>query len=265
MKYIYTTVFLLLTVICYGQKSSLLQNVNSRAKELKHHLNKSGDSLILSSDKIIEKVEIYNSKFGMKFMIFNHKARIPLLEMPSGRYVTEVKLRGKLILITLLIEENHKAQPLKVSNKRNTRDKLEETHDLFGNKKERLAKKTKPKKIIEPQSVKSIKTPIEVLNKKINPPKKESHPGKVRFYWIVRNVNKGSSSSKQMRIGERDVVDRMIAQNKIDLRSKAGKNNKLTIWEVYDTSAFMKFKRLNPDYANVEEADCFNTKPYYKS
>ena len=56
-----------------------------------------------------------------------------------------------------------------------------------------------------------------------------------------------------------------VKQCNIDLKSKAGKHNKLTIWEVYDTSKFLRFKRQNPNYATLKKADCFNTNPFYES
>ena len=63
MRKLYTIVFLLLTMLSYCQKSTLLQNVNIRAKELKHSLNKTGDSLILEAERTIYRVEIFNRDF----------------------------------------------------------------------------------------------------------------------------------------------------------------------------------------------------------
>lgn len=91
----------------------------------------------------------------------------------------------------------------------------------------------------------------------------EGHFSEVFTY--EKQINKGHSSSKKMRIGDKETVDKMIAQHKIDLKSKAGKHNTLTIWEVYDTSKFLRFKRHNPNYATLKKADCFNTDPFYKS
>ena len=152
MKYIYLTAFMLVTVLSHGQKSSLLQNVNNRAKVLKHKLNKTGDSLILNSEKVIEKVEIYNSGFEKKFPIFNNNAKIPIANIPSGRYVTEVKLPGKLILITLLLEDNIKPEPYKIVSKPKSNN-LEKSHDLFGgSNKKRIARKKVEKIIKSPVS-----------------------------------------------------------------------------------------------------------------
>ena len=98
----YTLVFLFLTAFMYGQNSTLIQNVNFRAKELKHGLNKSGDSLLLEGERIIHSVDIFNAHFEKNFAVNNSSASIPLEEIPVGRYTTEVKLDDKLIIITLL-------------------------------------------------------------------------------------------------------------------------------------------------------------------
>ena len=252
-----------MTLLSYGQESSLLQNVNFRAKELKHNLNKTGDSLILNSDKTIEKVEIYNSNFEKKFPIFSNNARISIANIPSGRYVTEVKLPGKLILITLLLEDNLIPKPHTIVSKPKSHS-AEKTHDLFGSTKKRRFTRKKVEKIIKSPQTKSTKSQNIVLAKNLSQPNRRSHKI-VRFYWIVSDINKGQSSSKLMKMGEKQEVEKMIEQNMIDRKSKAGKNNKLTIWEVYDTSKFMRFIRLNPDYANAKDADSFNVKPIYKS
>ncbi|BAO74925.1 hypothetical protein [Winogradskyella sp. PG-2] len=68
-----------------------------------------------------------------------------------------------------------------------------------------------------------------------------------------------------MKIGDRETVSKIIKQNKIDHKTKSGKYNELTIWEVYDTTKFMRFKRQNPDYANAENADCFNVIPFFQA
>ncbi|WP_412561635.1 hypothetical protein [Winogradskyella sp. MIT101101] len=238
MKTICRIACLFLTTLIFGQESSLIQNINFRAKDLKHSLNASGDSLLLESEFDISKVNIYNNTFEKTFIVEKQKAKIPLAKIPNGRFVTEVKVQDKLIIITLL---RHKAlntveDPIvdTDSEKTTTINEITLTNEAEG--------KTLPITDTKEQPVRNV-----------------------RFYWIVKLINKGHSSSKKMRIGDREVVDRMIAQHKIDLKSKAGKHNELTIWEVYDTTEFMRFKRQNPDYANSQEANCFNTVPFYKS
>lgn len=223
-----TLLLLFLAVFTYGQKSTLIQNTNFRAKGLKHSLNSTGDSLVLSSDQNIYKVEIFNSEFDKTFFVDSHQAKVPLMDIPLGRFVTEVKVNDKLILITLLRHE--------VINQTD--------NDHIA-----LTQNTEAKKV----------TLISQNNGKERP--------NVRFYWIVKNINKGHSSSKIMRIGDLQVVEKMIKQHQIDLKTKAGRLNNLTVWEVYDTTKFMRFKRQNSDYANANSADvdCFNTIPYYKT
>jgi hypothetical protein len=230
-----TLLFLLLAVNTYGQKSTLIQNIDFRAKGLSHSLNKTGDSLILESNKTIYKVEIFNSNFEKKFNVSNNKIKIPLNKIPVGRFITEVKLPGKLVVITLL-----RHQPLPLLNEYYT------------------SSKPTPEAAMD-ENIMSITEP-NIKKTKVPQPKKV-----VRFYWIVNHINKGNGSSKMTRLGEKDIVDRLIRQNKIDLKTRAGRLNKLTIWEVYDTSKFMRFKRRNPDYANAEDVDFFNTSPIYDS
>ncbi|MCT4628929.1 hypothetical protein [Winogradskyella sp.] len=240
MKKEYTILLLLLTSFIYGQKSTLLKNINYRATELHHSLNKTEDTLILKGDYTIDKVEIFNNDFEKVYLINNKKTKIPLHDIPVGRFVTEVKTNNKLIIITLLRHENLGDLPKTSEIEEN--NNLTETYTYHNNAEGKMLTNTKTKEAT------------------IHPT-----PKTVRFYWIVKHINKGHSSSKKMRIGDKGVVDKMIAQHKIDLKSKAGKNNKLTIWEVYDTSKFLRFKRQNPDYANVDKADCFNINPFYKS
>ncbi|WP_296382804.1 hypothetical protein [Winogradskyella sp.] len=242
MKTACTIVLLLLTTLGYGQKSTLIQNINVRAKELKHSLNKTGDSLILEGKRPIDKVEIFNDNFEKKFIVNHHKAKIPLHNIPLGRFVTSVKVDDKLIIITLLRHKTLKELP-KIS----TSNETEQTN----NKAVTVSQNEAQGKAISVISSmgKAVKRPIK----------------HVRFYWIVNKIYKGHSSRKIMKIGDRESVAKMIKQNEIDLKTKSGKYNELTIWEVYDTSKFMRYKRQNPDYAKAKNAECFNTVPFFQS
>ena len=102
---LYSLTLILLATLAYGQKSTLLQNVNFRAKELKHHLNDAGDSLTLESERPIYKVEIFNSSFEKSQIVKNTKVTIPLQDIPVGRFVVEAALPDRLIVITLLRNE----------------------------------------------------------------------------------------------------------------------------------------------------------------
>ena len=67
-----------------------------------------------------------------------------------------------------------------------------------------------------------------------------------------------------MRFGDKALVEKMINHNNLDRRTKAGKFNVLTVWEIYDVSKFLKHKMKNPNGFN-SEADCFNSVPFYKT
>lgn len=245
MTRLLTILLLFLTSVIHSQKSTLLKNINYRANELHHSLNKTGDTLILKGERTIDKVEIFNTDFQKAYIVNSLDTKIPLTDIPVGRFITEVKVNDKLIIITLLRHENIEGETETIKI---TETEANEQNSIFG-------QSTYQNKS-EGKSISNHKTE-EVLNEPLTKP--------VRFYWIVKYINKGHSSSKKMRIGDKQVVDEMIAQHKIDLQSKAGKHNKLTIWEVYDTAKFLRFKRRNPDYANIKESDCFNTNPFYKS
>ncbi|MBL85910.1 MAG: hypothetical protein CMO82_04545 [Winogradskyella sp.] len=245
MTRLLTILLLFLAPFIHGQKSTLLKNINYRASELHHSLNKTGDTLILRGERNIDKVEIFNSDFQKAYIVNSLDTKISLADIPVGRFVTEVKVNDKLIIITLL---RHETFEEKIETTETTEIDTEEQNSIF--RQSTYENKSEGKSIAS----------SDVKEKLEEPTKKP-----VRFYWIVKQINKGHSSSKKMRIGDKEVVDKMIAQHKIDLKSKAGKHNKLTIWEVYDTSKFLRFKRQNPNYATLKKADCFNTNPFYES
>jgi hypothetical protein len=239
MTRLLTALLLLLATSAYGQKSTLLKNINYRASELYHSLNKTGDTLILKGERTIDKVEIFNNDFQKVYLVNSLDTEIPLGDIPNGRFVTEVKVSDKLIIITLLRHDS-----LEEENQEITEIETNEQNSIFGQS--TYQSKAHGKVASEVETKEPLRKPV-------------------RFYWIVKHINKGHGSSKKMRIGDKEVVDKMIAQHEIDLKSKAGKNNQLTVWEVYNTSKFLRFKRQNPDYATVEKAESFNTNPFYKS
>ena len=52
------------------------------------------------------KVEIFNTDFQKAYIVNSLDTKIPLTDIPVGRFVTEVKVNDKLIIITLLRHEN---------------------------------------------------------------------------------------------------------------------------------------------------------------
>ena len=150
MKLLYTIVFLLLTSIVFGQKSTLFQNVNVRAKELKHKLNDSGDSLVFNCERTIFEVVIFNDDFERVIKVRDNEATISIADVPVGRYIIEALLSDKLIVITLLRNEpidSFEQEPL-----------ITDSSDLFGKKVEQkkaaVASADKP-------AVASVEKPIE--------------------------------------------------------------------------------------------------------
>lgn len=150
MKLLYTLVFVLLTSLVYGQKSTLFQNVNVRAKELKHNLNKTGDSLIFKCERTVYEVVIFNDDFERVIKVRDTEAKIPISDVPVGRYIVEALLSDKLIVITLIRNEPFdlpKVSPL-----------VADSSDLFGKK---IAQ--------QKQVIASVEKTIEVTKKAVEP------------------------------------------------------------------------------------------------
>ena len=66
-----------------------------------------------------------------------------------------------------------------------------------------------------------------------------------------------------MKLMDQASVDKMIKKNKIERNSVSGKLNELTVWEVYNTTQFMKNQTINPNYIYSHKSDLFNSEPYY--
>ncbi|WP_299125121.1 hypothetical protein [uncultured Winogradskyella sp.] len=311
MRRLYTFAFLLLTTLGYGQKSTLLQNVNTRAKELKHKLNDTGDSLILKCERTIYRVEIFNKDFEKSLIVKDSKVKIPLKDIPVGRFVVEAVLPDRLIVITLLRNEiinnpvNITRPNRKVSLFGDTtlasndtsvttpEVKIEEPKLAVVNKKEQVIDK-KPIKInrkvasakkkpivratrnltsLKPrESLLELESTVIDLKRPANNNRLSSahnlQPNsankRVQAYWIVYQTNNRHSSGREMRFGDDALVDKMISHINLDKRTVAGKDNELTVWEIYDVSAFLKYKMKNPDDYS-KEAECFNKVPYFKT
>jgi hypothetical protein len=91
-----------------SQESTLIPNTNIEATELIHHLNKTKDSLVLSSEFTIHKVEIFNSEFIKIFEVSGNELKIPLQEIPLGRQSIAVFVNRKIIMLTLLRKQPYK-------------------------------------------------------------------------------------------------------------------------------------------------------------
>lgn len=146
MKLQYTLVFLLLTLFTYGQKSTLYQNVNVRANELKHNLNKTGDSLIFKCERTVYEVVVFNDDFERVIKVRDTDAKIPIADIPVGRYIVEALLSDKLIVMTLLRNESFDLQETSLL--------ITDSSDLFGTK-------STPKK----EEISSVEVAVELPEK----------------------------------------------------------------------------------------------------
>ena len=189
--------------------------------------------MILGAERKIHSVAIFNSNFERRFLINNNSALIPLTEIPMGRYTTEVKLNDKLIIITLLRNE-----PLVM-----TSEFIEST-------------------LYQSETFESVKGINEAAGKNLDEQTKKKE---VAGYWIECKIQNGNSSRFIRRAGDINIALAMIEQNKLDIQTRLGKFNELTIWEIYDKKEFMKFKRLNPNYADATSSDAFNVDPYFNT
>ena len=87
----------------------------------------------------------------------------------------------------------------------------------------------------------------------------------VSRYWVVYEINSGSGSNKMMSLEKKDEVSRLISKNKRELSTKIARDNKLTVYEVYDISKFMREQLRASTYYKTLNSNTFNVKPYYAS
>lgn len=285
-----------MTSLCYCQQSRLFQNVNYRAKELKHRLNKAGDSLTLEGERTIYKVEIFNKNFEQTISVDGFKVIIPLTDIPLGRFVVQASLPDKLIVLTLLRDNDMNglidsysprrktslfgATPLKPrSESFGTKERVEAPRLVVVNGNDAILSESSSSDNAEPTKVSTAKFAStsssitgtdtnEIFNEEnlkinktlnINPAHK-----KVQGYWIEYKTNASYGGNSIKRIGDQAVVDRMIAIISLDKKTITGRHNELTIWEVYDVSAFLKYKMKRKNDLS-DEAECFNANPFFKA
>ena len=95
-------VFITFTLFSYGQEINFQKNVNSTATELLmvQELNKTGDSLILESEKIkIDQVDILNEDYLETIIVDSVKTIIGLKKLPVGNYVIQAKVEKHWIVM----------------------------------------------------------------------------------------------------------------------------------------------------------------------
>ncbi|MFD1017517.1 hypothetical protein [Winogradskyella rapida] len=280
MKLLYTSVFLLLTTFLYGQKSVLLKNNNSRALELRHYLNTTQDSIVFEGERTIYEVMIFNDDFERIIKVKDSKAKLLIGDIPVGRYAIEAVLRDKLIVITLLRHEIFSNIPpapeLQIENPdllaSNSSFNPNTPNTSHGPKATTALPDdlTAPKTKVYGSENARYASDLRLAGKKANVlnSKHMARPAKPKVsaakYWIHYKVNNGSSSETLLKMADQKTVDRLILKIETDMKTTTGRNNELTVWQVYDpTNFFIHKRRHKKNYMNVN-SDSFDIQPYYK-
>ncbi len=244
IKNICTLLVLLSILSTYGQNFTLLKNFNPKAKELKHNLNASNDSLLLSSKTKILRVDIFNEDFEKIVQVDGLDAQIPLNDIPEGKFVVEAKLDDKIFIFGLMRYDYD------IENKSYNNNDIAEGKGMMLDESLNVISKTPNK---------SIALMLTGAKSKKQTPKKQ------KFYWAVTKINNESGSSKTMQLVDKKTADRMILKHRLELNSPSGKLNELMVWEVYDTTKFMEHQVSNPDFFYSLTSDLFNTQPYFST
>jgi hypothetical protein len=253
-----TTIVLFVTFLSlamYGQKSSLKQNVNLRAKGLKHELNQAGDSLKLKAERTIFHVQMYSDNFEITIPVSDTEAIIPLYQLPVGRYVVEAQLPDRLILITLLRHEKidfiPKDNAVAMADKKTRPNKKPITDVASATTPSKLSNSNKKKKKTSKRLKQIVKHWVNKEPvKRIRPVEPED-----KRYW----VEFANHSTKLTRLADQKLVDRLI------LRSNTEEKSELVVWEITDALQFMKHQRRNENYVHSSTSNLFKVEPYYTS
>ncbi|WP_299105016.1 hypothetical protein [uncultured Winogradskyella sp.] len=242
LKTISTLLILFATLTSYSQNFTLIKNTHPQARELKHSLNKTKDSLVLECDHKIVNVDFFNEDFEKTVIVEDLKTKISLEDFPEGKFIIEAKLTDKIILIDLIKHEEYKSNDLTNINEpaEGQGMMLDETLTVI---------KNAPNKSISFMLTREKATQQNTTTNK--------------FYWVISQTNNKIGSSKTMKLADQKSVDRMILKHKVELDSDCGKLNELTIWEVYNTREFMEKQVSNPDFVYTSTTDSFNRTPYY--
>ena len=233
-------VFITFTLFSYGQEINFQKNVNSTATELLvvQELNKTGDSLILESEKIkIDQVDILNEDYLETIIVDSVKTIIGLKKLPVGNYVIQAKVEKHWIV--MYMEKSKKI----VAD-------IDFTDIKALRKLKQVSKESKD--LMDESSLSSENS-------------LENKDEENMMYWVVSESNSQFSSTKTMSLKYPEEINDLIAKVKLDVKSKTGENNKLLVYEVYNTSEFMSMQLKNRKYYKKTESDFFNVIPLYSS
>ena len=106
------TFLLTSTLKAQDRFAELEQNNNIQAKGLIHHLNKTNDTLILKSDKIIYSFYTMSDEDNQEFdiEIYDTTFKFPLNRLSKGRHVLVAKQSPTLIVFAVNILKEFKEQ-----------------------------------------------------------------------------------------------------------------------------------------------------------
>ncbi|EPR72687.1 hypothetical protein ADIWIN_2300 [Winogradskyella psychrotolerans RS-3] len=248
IKNISTLLVLLLTSISFGQNIILLQNTNPKAKELKHSLNSTKDSLMLGCDSKILKVEIFNENYEQLIIVEANNTKISLKDIPNGNFIIETRIDEKIIVMDLIKHDDYND----TSNS-----------GLYHNMEQII----EGKGMMLDEELKVIKSsPNKSIEFILTGGKAKNHSAKnQKYFWTETQIINESGSSKTMRLADQKSVDKMIHRHKLEINSDSGKLNKLTVWEVYNKGEFMENQVSNPEFVYSSSTDLYNHIPYYST
>lgn len=248
VKKIWTLLILFSTAMSFGQDIILQKNTHPRTKELIHNLNQTRDTLIMACENTIFKVDIFNEDYEKVVMVEDFQARIPLNDLPAGRFVVEVQLFNKIIVMHLIRHDYMQA----VTNA-----------NLVTGEKYLASAKTKGLEEEKNEASKPLRHSLEFLLS--GRKSKQERYNNQKFYWTLTIVNTGNTSSKTMRLTDQKTADRLISRHQLESKSFNARFNELIIWEVYDKTKFMEHQYANADYINSSASKFFNVTPYFTS
>ena len=245
-KTIFTLLVLLNTTLLFSQNITLERNTHPKVKDLKHTLNKTKDTLIMSCKNAIIKVDIFNEDYEKIVVVEDLEVYIPLNDLPAGRFVVEAQLSDKIVLMHLVRRDF----PAIASNDTSPQIGNELINGKSAHQSENKNGNSSPYSIESLLSGRKIKkTPLK--NQK--------------FYWTLAIVNTGDTSSKTMRLANQQTVDQMITRHQLEIKTYNARRNKLIIWEVYDKTKFLEQQFINPEYINSSVSNYFDVSPYFTS
>ncbi len=105
------------TLNAQEQYALLEKNKNIQAKDLIHKLNKTGDTLILQSDKKINYLYAINKDYGRDFDVYVDTThyKLPLNKLPKGKHVlVAVQSPKRIVFVVKILKVVPKPEPVKI-------------------------------------------------------------------------------------------------------------------------------------------------------